>query len=202
MKSYLQLFLTSIKTKNAGSDKSVVVLFTSTESKEGVSYVVNSFAVELAQRTRQRILIADAERLQKTDIFDKAHVTENCQRTDLDNLFLLLSEDEFPEETGNGQQLQIRQGDTKLEKGLNSLQSLRYAFDFVLVDCSALSVSADAALLAPSADGVVLVVESNRTRREQVRNSIKTIEMVKGNLLGCVMNKRRYPIPNWIYQRI
>ncbi len=202
MKSYLQLFLTSIKTKNSSPDKSVVVLFTSTESKEGVSYVVNSFAVELAQRTRQRILIADAERLQKTDIFDKAQVTENCQRTDSENLFLLLSEDEFPDESNNGQQLQIRKGNSKLERGLSSLQSLRYAFDFVLVDCSALSVSGDAALLAPSADGVVLVVESNRTRREQVRNSIKTIEMVKGNLLGCVMNKRRYPIPNWIYNRI
>ncbi len=203
MKSYIQLFLTSLKAKSTTEGKSsVVVVFTSTEPKEGVSYVVNSFAMELAQRTRQRVLVADAENLQKADIFNQTQATEYCQQIDLPNLYLMLSEEEFPRETETGRQLQVRSQHTKLERGLKNLQTLRLGFDFILVDCSALSDSGDAALLAPSANGVILVVEANRIRREQVRNSLKTIEMVNGNFLGCVMNKRRYPIPNWLYHRI
>ncbi len=205
MKSYIQLFLASLKAKSTTAGKSsVVVIFTSTEPKEGVSYVVNSFAMELAQRTRQRVLVADAEDLQKADIFNLSKAAEYCQQIDLPNLFLMLSDDddEFPNYIGSGEQLQIGTEDTKLERGLKNLQTLRLAFDFILVDCSALSDSGDAALLAPSANGVILVVEANRIRREQVRNSLKTIGMVNGNFLGCVMNKRRYPIPNWLYHRM
>ncbi len=203
MKSYIQLFLTSVKAKSTTNGKSsVVVVFTSTEPQEGVSYVVNSFAVELAQRTRQRVLVADAETLQKTDIFDRHRAAEYCQQVDLPNLFLLLTEEEFADVNIKTNQLQKRNGTTKLERGLKNLQTLRFLFDFILVDCSAMSVSGDAPLLAPSANGVVLVVEANRTSREQVRNSLKTIELVNGNFLGCVMNKRRYPVPNWIYNRI
>jgi Mrp family chromosome partitioning ATPase len=203
MKSYIQLFLTSIRAKSTtGGKSSVVVVFTSTEPQEGVSYVVNSFAMELAQRTRQRVLVADAEDLQKADIFDQNMATEYCQQVDLPNLYLLLSDEEIKVERGNGKQIQIRTEQTKLERGLKNLQTLRMSFDFILIDCSALSDSGDAALLAPSANGVILVVEANRIRREQVKNSMKTINMVNGNFLGCVMNKRRYPIPNWLYHRI
>lgn len=204
MKSYIQLLLTSIKAKNLTSDrKSVVLVFTSSEPGEGVSYVVNSFAVELAQRTSQRILVADADGLQEADIFHRNQIPKYCRQVDFPNLFLLQAgEDEFGFAPKKQNGLQLRRNGTKLERGLNNVRILRCVFDFVLIDASSLSDSGDAALLAPSADGTVLIVEADRTRREQVANSIKTIEMANGNFLGCVMNKRSYPVPNWIYQRI
>jgi Mrp family chromosome partitioning ATPase len=85
---------------------------------------------------------------------------------------------------------------------LSNLQTLRYSFDFVLLDCPSLKESGDAALFAQAADGVVVVVEADRTRKEQVRSTLNTIEMAEGNLLGCVLNKRQYPIPEWLYQRL
>lgn len=203
MKSYLQLFLSSIKAKTTAPGRSVVVAFTAGQPAEGVSYVVNSFGVELAQRTRQRTLIADAATLQNIDLFHYSRVPEYCRPTDLPNLYSLATGDKTP---ANGvkhdRQLQVQVGGSKLEQGLTNLQTLRFAFDFVLLDCSALSVSSDAALFAPSTDGVVLVVEANRSRKAQVRNSLHTIEMANGILLGCVMNKRRYPVPNWLYRRL
>jgi hypothetical protein len=215
MKSYLQLFLTSIKAKNIFADKSVAVAFTSTESKEGVSYVVNSFASELATRTRQRILIADAEELLKAQIFHKNQIADHCQRINLGNLYLLESDGKFSSGKSNGdqqlrvksksngdRQLQVKSQFPKLEQGLNNLQILRKTFDFILIDSPALNISDEATLFASAIEGVVLVVEANHTRREQVRNSIKTIKRASGNLIGCVMNKRRYSIPNWLYRRI
>lgn len=203
MKSYLQLFISSIKAKNASPGRSVAVIFTSSEPGEGVSYVVNSFAAQLATKTRQRTVIADAGTLQKADIFHYSRVAHVCEPTHLPNLFVLprqIADDPAP--AGNGMDLRIDNRATKLERGINNLQTLRFAFDFVLLDCSSLKTSSDAALIAPSADGVVLVVEANRTRRNQVKNSLQTIERANGKLIGCIMNKRRYPVPNWLYKRI
>ena len=203
MKSYLQLFISSIKAKNSSPGRSVVVLFTSSESGEGVTYVVNSFAAQLARKTRQRTVVADAAGLQKADIFHYTQVAHVCEPTDLPNLYVLPKDiEEDRTEVASGMKLSVKAGKTKLERGINNLQTLRFAFDFVLVDCSALSESGDAALLASAADGVVLVVEANRVRKEQVDNSLKLIKRANGKLIGCVMNKRRYPVPNWLYQRI
>ncbi len=59
MESYLQLFITGIKSRNKNAGKCTVVAFTSTSPQEGVSYVTQSFAVELARRTRRRTMVAD-----------------------------------------------------------------------------------------------------------------------------------------------
>jgi Mrp family chromosome partitioning ATPase len=85
---------------------------------------------------------------------------------------------------------------------LSNLQTLRFVFDFILLDCPSLKASGDAALFAEAANAVIVVVEADRTRKEQVSNTIQTIEMAKGNLIGCVLNKRQYPVPEWLYQRI
>lgn len=202
MKSYLQLFLSNIQKRDQLSGKSLVVAFTASQPKEGVSFVTESFAVELAKRTQKRVLIADAADLQEMDIFLYSRVSECCYRTNLPNLYVLSGEEEIAAEAENrhGQQLQLRT--SNYERALSNLQTLRYGFDFILIDCSALSVSENAALIAPAADGVVLVVEADRTRRQQVQNALQTLETANGNLLGCVLNKRAYPIPDWVYRRL
>jgi hypothetical protein len=45
---------------------------------------------------------------------------------------------------------------------------------------------------------MVLVVEANRTQREQLLYAERTIEGAKGRILGHVLNKRSYVIPNWL----
>jgi Mrp family chromosome partitioning ATPase len=82
------------------------------------------------------------------------------------------------------------------------LQTLRFVFDYILLDCPALADSDEAIVLAPESDGMVVVVEADATRREQIQNTQKAIERAEGNLLGFVLNKRRYTVPNWIYKRL
>ena len=77
------------------------------------------------------------------------------------------------------------------------MQALRIIFDYVLIDCPALAVSDEAALLASSVDGVVLVVEAERTRHEQIRQATQTLEMANGKILGLVLNKYRDTSPGW-----
>ena len=202
MNSYLQLFLSGIQSGRKTSSKCIVVAFTSSLPQEGVSFVAQSFAVELAKRTGKRTAIVDVNTLQQVDIFHYSRVARFCLKTDVPNLYVLQQEeDEFAEEESS-QQLKPIVGSSELDRGLSNLQTLRYSFDFVLLDCPSLKDSGDAALFAPAADGVVVVVEAERTRKEQIRSTMNTLEMSEANLLGCVLNKRQYPIPEWLYQRL
>ena len=199
MSSYLQVFLSGIQRGSKASGKSTAVAFTSSLPEEGVSYVTQSFAVELAGRAGRRTVIVDVGILQQVDIYHYSQAGELCLKTDVPNLYVLQPEENSEE---NSQSLHPLTASNDFDRGLSNLQTLRYSFDFVLLDCPSLKDSGDAALFAPVVDGVVVVVEAERTRKEQVRTALNAIEMAQGNLLGCVLNKRQYPIPEWLYQRL
>jgi Mrp family chromosome partitioning ATPase len=82
------------------------------------------------------------------------------------------------------------------------LAELRAEFDYVLLDVAALTDSNDAMLLGGSADGVVLVLKANTSRRESARKSMQDLENAKARVLGAVLNQRTFPIPQSIYNKI
>jgi len=51
-------------------------------------------------------------------------------------------------------------------------------------------------------DGVVVVVEAEKTRWQVVENLKQKIENRGGNILGIVFNKRRFYIPDSIYRKL
>jgi len=82
------------------------------------------------------------------------------------------------------------------------LSELRAEFDYVLLDTPPMSSSPDATLFARFTDGVVLVVESNSTHRASARAVKESLETAHVPILGAVLNRRTYPIPEALYRRI
>jgi Mrp family chromosome partitioning ATPase len=82
------------------------------------------------------------------------------------------------------------------------MMELRKQFDFVVIDAPPLSSYADAALLGQMADGIILVVEANSTRRENARTAKETLESANVRLLGAILNNRTFPIPEALYRRL
>lgn len=82
------------------------------------------------------------------------------------------------------------------------LGQLRKQFDLVLIDSPSLEVCADGLVIAPRVDGVVLVVEAERTPAPVARKAKESIIQCGGNLLGIVFNRKRYYIPDWLYRRL
>jgi len=76
---------------------------------------------------------------------------------------------------------------------------LRSEFDYTIIDCPSLGESGDVLSIAPFVDGIILVVEANRTRRDQPRVAEQQIAAAGGTLLGFILNKRVYEVPRWIY---
>jgi protein-tyrosine kinase len=52
------------------------------------------------------------------------------------------------------------------------------------------------------ADGVILVVEANSTRREMARTAKETFDDANVKLLGAILNNRTFPIPEALYRKL
>ena len=81
------------------------------------------------------------------------------------------------------------------------IASLRDRFEYVLIDSPAVGVTPETTILCDKVDAVVLVVRHGSTRREVVRRAKEMLERAGGKILGVVLNKRRFPIPEFLYRR-
>jgi Mrp family chromosome partitioning ATPase len=84
----------------------------------------------------------------------------------------------------------------------DSLDAFRLKYQYILIDCPSLRETQDAVRFAPLVDGIIIVVEANRTQKEQLLYTERTLEAAKGEILGHVLNKRTYVIPDWISQKM
>jgi receptor protein-tyrosine kinase len=79
---------------------------------------------------------------------------------------------------------------------------LRTQFDYLLIDAPSLSRYADATALGRLTDGLVLVLEANSTRKETALNVMENLRAAQIQVLGAVLNKRTFPIPESLYRRL
>jgi len=78
---------------------------------------------------------------------------------------------------------------------------LREHDGIVLVDAGAKSgLNADG--IVSASDGVVCVVEAGGSRWEQVAALSQHLDELKSPLLGVAVNKRRFPIPEFVYRHL
>jgi len=85
--------------------------------------------------------------------------------------------------------------------GLRSrLAELRETFRYVVIYSGPLRLEGSAMLLSRLADGVVLVLEANSTRRDTARRAKENLTAASVRLLGVVLNNRLFPIPEPIYR--
>ena len=81
------------------------------------------------------------------------------------------------------------------------LESLAEEADLVLLDSPPAAAVADASILASHVDGVILVIDATRTRREQARRAKDQLERVQARLLGVVVNRAQLDSSSSHYYR-
>jgi Mrp family chromosome partitioning ATPase len=82
------------------------------------------------------------------------------------------------------------------------LTELRQYFEYVLLDAPPLSVGSEAMTLGRSAEGVILVLKANASRRDSVRKAVQDLQNTGVRVLGAILNQRTYPIPEVIYTKL
>jgi non-specific protein-tyrosine kinase len=68
------------------------------------------------------------------------------------------------------------------------IERLRSEADIILFDTPPVTAVTDAAILASSIDGVLLVFQANKTRRERAKQARQILEKVKANIIGVILN--------------
>lgn len=81
------------------------------------------------------------------------------------------------------------------------VREARGAADLLLFDLGAVE-TANTAVVGAALDGAIIVAEAGRSRWEQIDAVAEYLERLRVKLLGVVLNRRRYPIPNPVYRRL
>jgi len=82
------------------------------------------------------------------------------------------------------------------------MEELRSTFSYVVIHSGPLRMETSSMLLSRWTDGVVLIVEANATRKDTARRAKQILDAANINVLGIVLNNRRFPIPEAIYRRL
>ena len=82
------------------------------------------------------------------------------------------------------------------------LPELQREFDYVLIDAPPVESGGESVVLARNAEGIVLVLRANSSRRETARKAVRELESANIRVLGAVLNQRTFPVPESIYRKL
>lgn len=184
-----------------------IIQFIGSQKHEGTSTILCEFGMFLATRAAKSILLVETDRsymplhqtfgvhpkvslqriMSEGGSLDGALSQVNTSRVSLCRLYEATAGKPRPDFAVNHGEI---------------WNTLRKEFDFILIDSSPIGVSDEALALCSSADGVILVVEAEKTRSRVVSNLKYRVAQNGGNILGLVFNKQRQYIPDWLYRRL
>lgn len=170
------------------------ILITSSLPNEGKSTIIKNLAYALAM-TGAKVIVVDCDLRNPTvhqmfkipnisgltniivedDRYEKYVISDK----EFDNLGIITSGPIPP----NPSELI---GSNKMKSFLNKLKE---DYDYVLLDAPPVLLVTDPTVLAPVVDGVILVIQANKTEIEATKRAKEILTNVKANILGAVLNK-------------
>ncbi len=183
------------------------LLVTGTSHGVGVTSTVVKFARTLAESNDRKVLIVDAN-------FRSPGIHLQFNLNPRDGLSDLLANNglhifNFKKTAQGGPYLftcgrKYPEGKCKFESKRfdKFLKIAKQRFDYTILDSAPITSFAESQAICSRVDGVLLVIEAGKTRSQVAIRAKKELEEAGGRLLGVVLNKRRYYIPDWIYKRL
>ena len=188
-------------------DSVKTIMFTSTAHGDGSSFTAVSLATTLVKDFRRNVLLIDAN-LRRPSLHEIFNIENN---NGLSNI-LTQEEDKtfFVKKAGYGRLYLIPCGKKKSEPANlfesnrfdKTLKTMREKFDYVILDVPPVNSYAESIVIATKVDGVILVLESDKTRQQVAIRAKQEMEKAGAKVLGVILNKRKHYIPEWIYKRL
>ena len=181
------------------------VLFVGSRSNEGTSTITRELAKAVSLRMEKTVLLIDFDRSRpehhvygniKPEVYDEEVVKagdlieETLCQVDESSLYVMPL----------FQRTMVTPRTLESAKGGGFWDALKERFDLILVDSPPAMMFPDGPSLVSHVDGVVLVVEAEKTRWQVALSAKERIIKSGGTILGIVFNKRKYYIPSYIYK--
>ena len=174
-----------------------IIQFMGSTDGEGVSTIVRRFAQTAISKFGKKVLIVDAAHHNPTQHIhfkincahggkeamvngEPAH--EACYPAGVANLYL----SPLAAQASLIPQIHNR------EASKSAFDQLREIFDLVLIDSSPGTTSADSIAISRYSDGVIMVIEAEKTSWQMAESVKEKIYRSDGNILGIIFNRRRF----------
>ncbi len=89
-----------------------------------------------------------------------------------------------------------------IEKLYTMLSNARKRVRFIFIDLPPVLAYSEGISLSHLCDGVILVIQASDTRWEVVKEARRLLDRAGVNLVGGILNRREYYIPDWIYRLV
>jgi Mrp family chromosome partitioning ATPase len=152
---------------------------TSCRQGEGVTSVATNIAAGLARLLGERVLLVDGGAIGRASANGRArHLVAAYGR-----------DDEF-----------LR---TYAAPGMiDLLAAMEKDYSMIVLDLPPIVENRPPGRLLDMVDGVVLVLEADRARWEVAEKATEVLAESRARVLGAVLNRRRFPIPGWLYKTL
>ena len=177
----------------SGSDIQSVAI-TSFQASEGKSSVALHLCASLAE-SGKTVLLLDAD-LRKSQLAARLRIrgrvkglshflsgmtnaNEVLNETDIPGMYILFAGARVP-----------HSAELLGSKNFGRLMTaLKESFDYVIVDCAPLGLVIDCAVMAPSVDGVLMVIDTTNNSAKLERRVKSQLQKVDAKILGAVLTK-------------
>lgn len=174
-------------------DKPVqVMLITSSLPSEGKTTVSSNLAYSYA-RVGKKVVIVDLD-LRKSRVHHAFQIDNEAGVVDyligdLGLPDLIRTTEEGVDVLTSGGRAEIIEKLIQSQRMAELVNKLREMYDVVILDSAPIMVSSDSQALSTIVDGVVLVCETNFTKKAQLKESLRLLQLAKANVLGIVLTK-------------
>jgi capsular exopolysaccharide synthesis family protein len=169
-----------------------VIMVTSAGPGEGKSTTINNLAVAYAQSDK-KVLLIDAD-LRKPTLHSTFNVTNRWGLTNLLTNQVGLEEVVHQTEIANLDILTsgpIPPNPSEIlasKRLVTLLEELKKRYDLIFIDTPPAIAVTDAQIVSTKCDGVILVVDSGKVKRDIAMKAKANLEHVKARMLGVVLN--------------
>jgi len=168
-----------------------VIVVTSAEPGEGKSTTAGNLALSIAQSDKKVVLI-DCD-LRKPSLHKKFEISNTAGLSDVivgkesisvvghryNNNLTVLTSGKIPPNPSE-------MLGSKSMKAL--IDALKKVFDYVILDTPPVQAVTDAQILSTRADGTLLVIRAEKTKKDSVINSVNLLKKVNANIIGTILN--------------
>lgn len=182
------------------------LLLTSSVSGEGCTTIATHLARIKAEAYNEKILLIEGNFKNPSISYDpplsdppgfsdillrSVSLKEAIQPSPIQNLLFL----------GPGSEKLGSLSSPKVEAMKRLLAQAKEMYDFILLDGPPALEYPEIAILSNLVDGTILIVQANKTTREDVQRAKREIMNLGGAIIGCILNRKKHFIPKEIYQK-
>ncbi|MEW6074714.1 MAG: CpsD/CapB family tyrosine-protein kinase [Candidatus Omnitrophota bacterium] len=196
---------TNLQSQNPKNPVRAITITSSTHS-EGKTITAINLAISMAKDlNKKQILLVDAD-LRRASMSKYLGVKAELGLADLisngtnmDDTLLNLGIDNLtflPAGKSSHNPAELFASD-KLPKLISQLKT---KYDYLIFDTPPIIPVTDAGLLGAQTDGVIMVIQAERTQKGVVKHSEGLLKQAQARLLGYILTNIQYHIPGYIYR--